>query len=309
MKNKWRIVIIVAFLAALIYGGANIYLVRYAFERNFTSMGQPAKKKRVALKKDQKWLSRQKITRWSQTAVGAKTKLKAIYLPAEKKTDKSIVIAHGYRGDAKSMASYIKMFHQLGYNVLAPDDRAAGQSSGKYITFGWKDRLDYLKWINKIIQKDGKKAQIGLFGVSMGGATVMMISGEKLPKQVKAVVEDCGYSSVYRELGTQLTAQFKMPKEPILSTAALMAQSKIGYNFTKQGSAVAQLKKNTRPMLLIHGDSDAFVPTAMLNENYRAVKTHKEKWLVKKTAHAMAYYNYPKTYTQKVGHFFSKYLK
>lgn len=71
----------------------------------------------------------------------------------------------------------------------------------------------------------------------------MMVSGEKLPKQVKAIVEDCGYSSVYDELSTQLTDQFGLPKEPILSTAALFASPFIGYNFTKEGSSVAQLRK------------------------------------------------------------------
>ena len=31
----------------------------------------------------------------------------------------------------------------------------------------------------------------------MGGATVMMVSGGELPTNVKAIVEDCGYTSVW----------------------------------------------------------------------------------------------------------------
>ncbi len=157
-------------------------------------------------------------------------------------------------------------------------------------------------------KKNGNDSRIGLFGVSMGGATVMMVSGEKLPKQVKAIVEDCGYSSVYDELSTQLTDQFGLPKEPILSTAALFASPFIGYNFTKEGSSVAQLRKNKRPIFLIHGDSDDFVPTSMLQKNYDAVRSTKEKWVVKNTRHANAYYTHPKEYARKVGKFFGKYL-
>ena len=39
-----------------------------------------------------------------------------------------------------------------------------------------------------------------IFGVSMGGATTMMSSGLKMPKQVKAYIEDCGYTNVKDEI-------------------------------------------------------------------------------------------------------------
>ena len=39
--------------------------------------------------------------------------------------------------------------------------------------------------IQQILKKD-PNAEIALFGVSMGGATVMMTSGEDLPSNVKA---------------------------------------------------------------------------------------------------------------------------
>ena len=308
MKKRavWKkIALAVIVVIAAVYAAANAYLINYAFVRpGDDGNDRPSR----ILVKNQKWLSRQKTYIWKQKAIGTDIRLRAVYLPAEKKTSKTIIVAHGYHGSSYNMASYIRMFYNQGYNVLSPDDRASGKSGGKFITFGWKDRLDYCQWIRQVIRKNGNDSRIGLFGVSMGGATVMMVSGEKLPEQVKAIVEDCGYSSVYDELGAQLTEQFGLPKEPILSTAALFASPFIGYNFTKEGSSVEQLKKNTRPMFLIHGDSDDFVPTSMLQKNYDAVKSTKEKWVVKNTRHANAYYTHPKEYVEKVGKFFGKYL-
>ena len=55
-----------------------------------------------------------------------------------------------------------------GFNVLAPDDRGHGQSQGNYIGYGCPDRLDYLKWINQIIKKQGQQSQLALYGVSYG---------------------------------------------------------------------------------------------------------------------------------------------
>ena len=85
---------------------------------------------------------------------------------------------------------------EQGWNVLLPDMRTHGESEGKYIGMGWLDRLDVLKWIDLIRERD-EQAQIILHGVSMGGATVMMTSGEALPENVRAVIDDCGYTSVW----------------------------------------------------------------------------------------------------------------
>jgi fermentation-respiration switch protein FrsA (DUF1100 family) len=75
---------------------------------------------------------------------------------------------------------------------LIPDARGHGYSEGDYIGFAWHERLDYLKWIDYLININ-KNVRIALFGLSMGGATVMMVSGEELSKQMKSIVEDCGY--------------------------------------------------------------------------------------------------------------------
>src|SRR5699024_6839140 len=110
------------------------------------------------------------------------------------------IIAHGYMGDAESMYQFADMYHRLGYNVLVPDARGHGKSQGDYIGFGWPERKDYVKWIHEVLSQNGSKENIILHGVSMGAATVMMTSGEKLPTNVKAIIEDCGYSSIQAEL-------------------------------------------------------------------------------------------------------------
>lgn len=50
---------------------------------------------------------------------------------------------------------------------------------------GWNDRLDVIEWINYIAERN-PESKIILHGVSMGAATTMMATGEKLPENVKA---------------------------------------------------------------------------------------------------------------------------
>ncbi|WP_338041720.1 alpha/beta hydrolase [Liquorilactobacillus capillatus] len=312
MKRKKKVWLysLLAIFIVLILGitGASAYLYYFAFEPQKPLNSKMAVKKKVQLDKDKRWLRQTKQQVWSEKSAGQNLNLKAVYLPATRPTTKTIIVAHGYQENHLQMASYLRMFHNMGYNVLAPDDRGAGTSQGKYIGFGWPDRLDYVKWIKQVIRKKGDHSEIGLFGVSMGGATVMMASGEKLPAQVKAVVEDSGYSSIEEELTYELKQRFGVPKQPLITTASWFTEAKAGFDF-KKGSSVKQLHKNQRPIFFIHGGADKFVPTRMVYQNYRASTTSKQIWVVPKTGHAMAYYEYPKLYQQRVGNFFTKWVR
>ena len=48
------------------------------------------------------------------------------------------------------------------------DQRAHGLSEGKTITFGIKERLDCLCWVEYLVERFGKETQILLTGISMG---------------------------------------------------------------------------------------------------------------------------------------------
>ncbi len=48
-------------------------------------------------------------------------------------------MAHGYMGSAETMSVFAKMYHDWGYNVLAPDAWSR-EKSRDYIGFGYTDR-------------------------------------------------------------------------------------------------------------------------------------------------------------------------
>lgn len=140
------------------------------------------------------------------------------------------------------MGVYAIHFADKGYSVLMPDARAHGESEGNLIGMGWPERFDILKWIDKIIESD-PEAQIVLYGISMGAATVMMTSGENLPDNVKAVIEDCGYSSVFDELKWMANSMGHVPSFPLVYEVSLINELKSGFSL-KEASAVEQVKKH-----------------------------------------------------------------
>ncbi len=218
-----------------------------------------------------------------------------------------VIVCHGYGGDPTQMSGYAMRFYEMGCSVLVPAARAHGNSDGDYIGMGWLERKDMLGWIDQIITEDSQ-AEIALFGVSMGGATVMMTAGETLPEQVKCIIEDCGYSSVWDEFSLQLQTMFGAPDFPLLHTSGLVCKIRAGYCF-KEASSIEQLKKAEVPMLFIHGEADTFVPYSMLDPVYEACASkEKQKLSIPNAAHGAAAATDPELYWNTVDTFISTYL-
>ena len=240
-----------------------------------------------------------------QRLPGEVTRLHGVHFP--QKGHKYAILFHGYTGAAWQMAPYAKMFYEMGYDVFTPDARAHGESEGTYIGMGWLERPDVLGWTDSITGPD-PNAEIVLMGVSMGGATVMMAAGEDLPDNVKCIVEDCGYSSVWDEFRLQLKNVFGLPAFPLLNAASLMSKIRAGYSF-EEASSVNQLKNAKVPMLFIHGEADTFVPFSMLDVVYDAcASTEKEKLVVPEASHGAAADTDPELYWGTVTAFVEKYV-
>ena len=228
------------------------------------------------------------------------------YILKTENSDKWAITVHGYTNKAESMSAMAYKYHSLGYNILMPDLRGHGKSEGSYVGMGWHDRLDILKWIDLII-KENKDSKILLHGISMGAGTVMMVSGEELPENVKVIIEDCGYTSAKEQLAYNLKTMFKLPSFPILNFCSLITKIKDNY-FLSEASAIKQLQKAKVPILFIHGDKDKFVPFYMLDKLYNACSSKKDKLVVKDVGHAKSESLKSDLYWNKVEEFIKPYM-
>lgn len=223
-------------------------------------------------------------------------RLHAIYVKNE--SDRWVIIQHGYMSKAIFMDDIAEFFHKQGFNVLLPDARAHGDSQGTYIGMGWLDRMDVLMWINKI-SADRPNSQILLYGISMGAATMMMLSGEKLPTQVKGIIEDCGYSSIREECFYQLTEKFHVPSGIagyVFFWSNIYACLLAKYNIN-DGDAKPCLSSSHLPVIFIHGSVDSFVPFYMLDQAYEASGSNdKQKYEFPKAEHGRAFASDPLRY-------------
>ena len=217
------------------------------------------------------------------------------------------VVLHGYRGDHTGALQLAVPYYEAGYQVIAPDLRACGESEGDYVGMGWLDRKDVLQWIDYIIEQD-PEAKIVVHGISMGAATTMMTAGESTPDNVKAFVEDCGYTSVWDIFSSELQLRFGLPEFPILYTASGVAKLRAGYSFT-EASALAQVAHCEKPMLFIHGTADDFIPYEMMDTLYNAKPgDNKAELTAVGAGHGEAMYALGDTYWDTVFDFIEPYM-
>jgi pimeloyl-ACP methyl ester carboxylesterase len=81
------------------------------------------------------------------------------------------VLLHGY-GDAKvGVIAYAPLLHQLGWNVLAIDLRAHGESGGRYSTAGFWERDDVSQVINQLqASRPTQATTLVIVGTELGAA-------------------------------------------------------------------------------------------------------------------------------------------
>ena len=221
-------------------------------------------------------------------------------------TNKWIIAVHGYNRNSMKMCGRIRNFYTMGYNLIIPDLRGHGKSEGKYIGMGWHDRKDLLKWIDYIISED-ENCEIILYGVSMGASTVMMTCGEELKNNVKAAIEDCGYTSVWDQFAYILKLKFNLPQFPIMHIANIIVRIRAKYDI-KEASCIKQLAKAKIPILFIHGDKDTFVPFYMLKKVYDSAKCEKQMLIIEGAGHSRSNKVNPNLYWKTINDFLEKYL-
>lgn len=213
------------------------------------------------------------------------------------------IMFHGYRGSSeRDLSGGVQRCFKLGHSALIVDQRSSGKSQGNVITFGVNESRDCLAWVNHAIERFGPECRLMLTGISMGAATVMIAAGEDLPENVIGVLADCGYSSA-KAIIKEVIRQMKLPADLLYPFVKLGARL-YGHFDLEKYSPVEALKTCKVPVLMFHGEDDAFVPCDMSRENFAACASRKKLVTVPGAGHGLCIMFDPEIYRATMTEFF-----
>lgn len=219
-----------------------------------------------------------------------------------------LVGCNGFRSTGvRDFAAAAPFYWQLGFSLLLADQRACGDSEGRCITYGVRERRDAQAWCREMEDRF-PGLPILLAGVSLGGTTVLMASDE-LPPSVRAIVADCGFCSPYEQM--EYVAYRTVPFEPGVRAVLFgvdMWCRLLAHFRLKEWSAQQALYKTDVPVCFIHGQADRLVPYRCTKVNRTACASPSVLLAVPDAGHAMAIAADPEGYYQTVTDFLDQYF-
>ena len=247
------------------------------------------------------WILAQNPERWNITSKDG-IPLVAHYIPAEEPKALFIMV-HGYRSSGlRDFSCAAKPFYEKGISMLILDNRASGESGGKYMSYGALERFDVVQWAEEA-QRRLPNLPILFDGVSMGAATVLMAASLPLPENVCGIVADSGFTSPSDIFKSVMKRMYKLPTFPFLPLARVMCKKRIGVDF-EAVSAAESVKNTNVPIFFAHGTGDTFVPYDMSKENFENAPNGMARLvLIDGAEHAQGYLCDPEGYSRELDQF------
>ncbi len=238
------------------------------------------------VKEEMAWFEAQEERKQLYILTRDKIRLNGWYLPAKGVSRGRVILMHDYRTPAGvSFAGVLRAYHERGFDVLLCDQRAHGESLGKYICFGARERFDCKLWVECLNKLYGDDKPTFLHGVGMGGTAVLMTAGLKLPYNVTAVIAEGAYTSPFAMV-KKLLKKSHLSGKAFINTFDFWCRALAGYKL-KGASTQGALRETKLPVLLIHGSADNKAPYAMAEANYAACAGEKQLVTVPDAGHGV----------------------
>lgn len=261
-RRWWVMMVSLVVVLVVLSAGVGEYFYRQAIKRvDKPEKVEELEANRLRKEENRQWFEAQHKPLLLQSSRGFQLSGYEFLNPA---SDKWVIVVHGHTTEARRMANYIREFHNRGYNVLAMDLMGHGQSQGEYYSMGGYDSKDLRLWIEDLNQRH-QAPPILLFGISMGGATVLNALDEDLPSNVKAFIEDSGYIRVNDVFGDQIQKRYGLPVFPFIPLASLATKLHAGYAFGDVDATMA-IQQTKLPALILHGTADETCPIEFSEE-------------------------------------------
>jgi len=237
----------------------------------------------------------------------------------------TVMFCHEFSSDMYSCARYARPLIEAGFDVFTFDFRGHGESScgANYRPLQWpsdkelEDVLGACAYVESSLAAEGRRAEIGLFGISRGAGAGLLAAANN--PCIKAIICDSAFGTqatliALMKRWAHIFARFKLVYENhtesfwrlLLWLLMRFAQPKLCCKFPSVRKALKQMQP--RPILFVHGQKDSYIREQQTRELYAEAPSPKYLWIVEDAKHNQSVIIQPKQYATRTIAFFNRYL-
>jgi fermentation-respiration switch protein FrsA (DUF1100 family) len=223
--------------------------------------------------------------------------LAAWWIPAQRSSGpksanwgtRTILMCHGLAASKANQLDMVRDLVPAGFNVLAFDFRAHGDSGGQLTTFGDLERQDVLAAVRWIQQNHPEQAKsIDGLGISMGAAALIAAAVDDSPegRSISAVAVYSTYGDL-PSLAESVGNHFYFPGAGWLADHLMlpMAGAQSGSDLTSFSPAALVGQLSPRPVMFVHGEQDMLIDFSLGETLYNAAEQPKSKLWIERAGH------------------------
>lgn len=217
-----------------------------------------------------------------------------------------IILCHGYFKSLAEPWEVGRWLHGAGYNAFLFDFRGCGRSGGRFTTLGYKETWDLLAAVDHV-RRRFPRAPIGVLGISMGAAAAIMAAARS--PEIAALVADSPYGHL------EGLIRYKLPDFVPCRWLVPLGWLAVRLGLFMAGGGLGRVRPlaevgriSPRPILLIYGERDSYIPPEHPHELWAAAGEPRELWFAPGSDHAVARFDHPLAYWRRVRSFFDRYL-
>ena len=196
------------------------------------------------------------------------------------KTEKArgtVMAIHDLGASKNAYRSLANLLAEKGFDVVLPDLRAHGRSTGKYVTYGALEKRDLKRVMDVLLADKVVAAPLYVFGTGLGGSVALQYAA--VDSRVKGVMALAATRDIHTEF-TRFINDIAVLMSPEDRVKTLAAAGKLGKFRIEDASALVAARKLKCPVYLMHGKADLRTPHAESQAVYKALAGPKELELV-----------------------------
>ena len=193
----------------------------------------------------------------------------------------TIILLHGIRSRKEHFMELSNTLSKIGYNAIAVDLRAHGQSGGTHCTFGVKEKKDISALLIILAKQEHITENIGVWGQSLGGAIALQAMGSD--KRIKFGIIESTFSDFRTVTNDYFNFHLGFNIEP-LTNYLIYRAGKIAKFDPEDAKPIAYCENIEQPILIIHGNKDERINIQYARDNFAQIPSTKKEFIEIDTA-------------------------